>query len=68
MPPLEERKGHLKVILSPSSCARDLKIKRQTRNDYSMHVFLKSFYLSIVFAALEECFISVSARTGGRDY
>ena len=40
---LEERRGHSKVILSSFSCVEDGKIKRQTRNKYSMHVFFKAF-------------------------
>ena len=40
---LEERKGHLKIILLSSSCVKDCRIKRQTRNKYNMYVFFKDF-------------------------
>jgi len=46
--------GHLKIE----------KMKRQARNKYSMHVFIKYFYCFILFAALYLSFNSVSARTG----
>ena len=59
------RKGHLRVILSLSSCINNRKIKRQARNRYSMHIFLKEVLLSIVFAALYLSSDSVSAWTGG---
>ena len=37
---LEERRGHLKVILS-TSCVEDLEIKRQTRNKNNMNGFFE---------------------------
>ena len=37
----EGRRGHLKVILSSSSCVEDWKIKRLPRNKYIMHVFFE---------------------------
>ena len=40
------------VILSSSSCVKGWKIKRQTRNKYSKHVFFKISCFSIVVAAL----------------
>ena len=46
---LEERRGHLKAILWPSSCVKDWKTKRQTRNKYRMHVFFKKFLFSHSF-------------------
>ena len=45
-------KRAFKRYLSSASCVEDSKTKRQTRNKYSMHVFLKSSYFSIVAEAL----------------
>ena len=63
---LQERRGHLKSILSSSSCVEDRKIKRQTRNKYRMHVFFKEFlFLHSFLAALYLSSNSMSGRKEG---
>jgi len=59
---LNAKRGNLKVI-SSSSCTKDGKIKRQTRNKYSMRVFFReSLSLHSICSSL--IVFQLSVRTG----
>ena len=62
---LEERRGHLNVLSSSSSCVKDWKIKKQTRNKYCMHVFFKEFLFLYSFEGEGDIYQKRTGEGGG---